>query len=91
MTWEAAQDEFSVFVMDGKERIVADVRANGMPMNQHLATAKLIAAAPELLALVKDFEAYLSSDAFEDGLPPGAPYLERVIHLIDRAEGREAK
>lgn len=45
----------------------------------------------ELLALVKDFEAYLSSDKFEDGLPPGAPYIERVMHVIAKAEGTSSK
>lgn len=49
MNWKASEDEFSVFVKDSTEKIVADVRAPRPPsMDEQRRIARLIAAAPDL-------------------------------------------
>jgi hypothetical protein len=92
--------ELSVGAREDLEAAVAKVEAPERPANvikeavEGMAEAavevrreRLFAAAPELLALAKDCFTYLAS--IEEGLPPGAPPVERFEQVIAKAEGRE--
>lgn len=71
--------EFPIVIEDGEGYYV--VGPNGiMPSGE--ANARLIAAAPELLALLKEF----TWD--EDGIPNCHPVRDRIDAAIAKAEGR---
>lgn len=75
---------FIEITADGIKEIANTANGNFSDEVEH-SNARLIAAAPDLLALVKDCFDYLSS--VEDGVPPGGPSVERFEMVIKKAEG----
>lgn len=83
VTWKAAQDAFSVFVIDSREKIVADVRSNQMRMSEHLEVARLIAASPEMYEAL-----YMVSQLPSPNGPEWSSVLSLVLNALRKAEGK---
>lgn len=91
-TWNAAEDEFSIYVEDADGNIVADVREPAAPagstveqrMELHRARARLLAIGPEAvesLLLLESFLEFIHGDGSDGGEVTLIP-LEKVRAIL---------
>ena len=85
--WKQGEDEFSIFVTNSIGQIVCDVRHLAIygtqedQMEAHRGVARIVAAAPSMLQMLKDVAAYLK-DANVD-----PAYYLNIKQVIEAAEG----